>query len=82
MLFCGLQNLLHARDEGREGGDDDPSLRPVENFFESVIDYALRSRPTRTFGIGGVGKQRQHALAGELRQLAVISGTPIDRRVV
>ncbi len=63
MPFRGIQNLLHTRDQGSEGGNDNPTFRLVENFIEGVIDHAFRSRPTGAFSVGGISQQREHASA-------------------
>ena len=52
MPFGGFQNLLHARNQRRKGGNNNAPLGLVENLLESVIDHAFRGCPARAFCVG------------------------------
>ena len=52
MPFGGFQNLLHARNQRSEGGNNNAPLSLVENLLESVIDHAFRGCPARAFCVG------------------------------
>jgi len=62
----GVNYLLHARDKGSKGSNNDASFRFAKNPIESRVDYLFGGRPARTLSVRGIRQQSQNALLGEL----------------
>ena len=83
VLVRQFEGQLDAMDGRREAGDEKPALGAGEDFVELAAHGALAGRVAVALDVGGILKQRQHALFavfGEGMQIEelVVGGRGID----
>ena len=77
-----VDDLLDARDQGREGCDDDAAFGAAQDLRQGLADHALRRCVARHFHVCRVGQEQNHALVSQLRQSRQVRQLPHHRRVV
>ncbi len=77
-----LDDLAHAVDVAREGGDDDAPLRLLEDALEGRLDGLLARDVAGPLGVGRVAEESEDALVPQSRQAREIHRLALDGRQV
>ena len=78
----GLNYLLHAGDEGSEGGHHHPAGRVPDGPVQGLPYDLFGEGVARHLGVGGVGKQQQNSFGAVAGQESQVYGVPVHGGVV
>ena len=81
-LLAAVHHRLDAVHVAGEHGDDDPTVRPLEQLVEGGCHFLFRHGVARALGVGGIAQQGQHALLPQLGQAAQVDGRAVHGGVV